>query len=110
MSYDPVTSSAMARILQSLVKKDPMAQAQPKYLPSFAANPTQFINPAYTQVDMMDGSLTPMQQFQAFKQTGMRPQDQSTFTPWNQPATPMVEVFTPPAQAKPGFSGTSGAK
>lgn len=109
MSYDPLIQNPLLRYMEMQRQKEQAPKEQPKYLPSFVTNPTQFINPAYTQVSM-DGGLDPLQQFVAFKQTGMKPQDQNTFTPWSQPATPMVEVFTPPTQSKPGFLGTSGAK
>jgi hypothetical protein len=120
MSYDPISGRNFLGLRRSPSTDAPLTKADldayfranpiNSTIPVQGLNPLQFINPAYTRTSAADSSLSPLAQFQAFKQTGALPQNQNTFTPWNQPATPMVEAFTPPAQSKPGFLGTSGAK
>jgi len=110
MSYDPVVNQTLMRLLESKLKKPEQTKVAPQYLPSLRVDQTQFINPAYTQAPSMDAGLSPLEQFQAFKQTAVMPQEQSAFTPWAQPSTPMVEAFTHAAQAKPGVQGSLGGK
>ena len=72
-------------------------------IPVQGVDPAQFINPRYTRAPVADNSLSPLAQFQAFKQTGQMPAQQSSFVPWQQPATPMM-------QAAPVATSTQGAK
>lgn len=72
-------------------------------IPVQGVDPAQFINPRYTRAPAADNSLSPLAQFQAFKQSGQMPAQQSSFTPWQQPATPMM-------QAAPVATSTKGVK
>lgn len=72
-------------------------------IPVQGVDPAQFINPRYTRAPATDNSLSPLAQFQAFKQSGQMPAQQSSFVPWQQPATPMM-------QAAPVATSTKGVK
>ena len=72
-------------------------------IPVQGVDPAQFINPRYTRAPVADNSLSPMAQFQALRQSGQMPAQQSSFVPWQQPATPMM-------QAAPVATSTKGVK
>lgn len=72
-------------------------------IPVQGVDPAQFINPRYTKAPTADNTLSPLAQFQAFKQSGQMPAQQSSFVPWQQPATPMM-------QAAPVATSTKGVK
>lgn len=72
-------------------------------IPVQGVDPAHFINPRYTRAPATDNSLSPLAQFQAFKQSGQMPAQQSSFVPWQQPATPMM-------QAAPVATSTKGVK
>lgn len=72
-------------------------------VPKQGVDPAQFINPRYTRAPVADNSLSPLAQFQAFRQSGQMPAQQNSFTPWQQPATPM-------SQAAPVATSTKGVK
>lgn len=72
-------------------------------VPVQGVDQAQFINPRYTRAPAADNSLSPLAQFQALKQSGQMPAQQNSFTPWQQPATPM-------ATAVPVATSTQGAK
>lgn len=72
-------------------------------IPVQGVDQAQFINPRYTRAPAADNSLSPLVQFQAFKQLGQMPAQQSSFGPWQQPATPMM-------QAAPVATSTKGVK
>lgn len=69
--------------------------------PVMGLNPTQFINPRYTQAPSVDNSLAPLQALQNYRQTGLLPQQSNSFTNWQQPATPMQQAPTIAASSAP---------
>lgn len=80
--------------------KSQTAPAVPIY-----GNSMSRINPYYTQQQPMD-ALSPLAMYQQYKQTGVMPQQQSSFTPY----TPQAPVYVPgaPQQASTAPKVTGG--
>lgn len=85
--------------LDAYFKKNSQSQS----VPVQGVDPAKFINPRYTKAPTADNTLSPLAQFQAFNQSGQMPAQQSSFVPWQQPATPMM-------QAAPVATSTKGVK